>query len=314
MKSLWISLAVFVVLAAVVTYRSVLFVDQTQLVIVTEFGRPVATYRQAGLKFKLPYQSAIRIDRRLQIYDPRPSEFLAGEKKNINLDVFVCWKVKEPLRFLETVTDIPGAEARLHDIVWSELAAEVGKRPLEAIVSTDEATHRLEELVETVAAACRARVDSKDGYGIEIVDVGLKRISYPKEVRESVFQRMRAERARMASRYRAEGEEESLKIRAEADRQRTVTLADAKAESERIRGDAEAEATRIYAEAHSRDPRFYEVQRKLEAYKKFLDEKTTILLSADSDLLKYLTEAPEAEASTDFDRSLAESAADGSEP
>ncbi|HID78522.1 MAG TPA: protease modulator HflC [Planctomycetaceae bacterium] len=313
MKKTWMIVGVAVLLIAL--WRSVIFVDQTELVIVTQFGRPVATYREAGLRLKWPYQSAIRIDRRLQIYDPRPSEFLASEKKNINLDVFVCWRVQDPLRFLETVTDIPGAEARLHDIVWSELAAEVGKRPVDAIVSTDPQVHQLDELIHSVAAACASRARTQ--YGIDIVDVRLKRISYPAEVRESVFQRMRAERARMANRYRAEGEEESMKIRAEADKQRTVLLAQAQAESQRIRGDAEAEATRIYAQAHAQDPQFYRVQRTLEAYKRFLDEKTTVLLSADSELLRYLTREPaagEPPPGPPAAPSLAEHPSDGGEP
>ncbi len=141
--------------------------------------------------------------------------------------------------------------------------------------------------MDSVAGKCADR--SQSTYGIEIVDVRLKRISLPAQVRESVFQRMRAERGRMARRYRAEGAEEALKIRAAADKQRTIMLAEAYAEAEKTRGEAEAEAIRIYAEAHRQDPAFYELLRTLEAYKKFLDDKTTILLSADSELLKYLT-------------------------
>ncbi len=275
------------VVAAVALYRSVLFVDEAEMVIVTQFGRPVATYHEAGLQYKLPYQSVIRIDRRLQIYDPRPSEFLAKEKKNVDLDVFLCWRVVDPQRFLETVNDFVGAEARMHDIVWSELAAEVGRNEVEALVSTDPEVHRLDELVGTVAAKCARR--ARSAYGIEIVDVRLKRISYPSQVRESVFKRMRAERARIAGQYRAEGEEKALEIRAEADKTKTTILAEAKREADKIDGEAQAEATRIYTGAHQKDPQFYELLRTLEAYEKFLDEKTTVLLSADSDLLKFLT-------------------------
>lgn len=312
MKTKWVLLTVG--LLGLMIYRSVVFVDETQMVIVTQFGDPVTSYkvadlrfqrqlpwvkldwveaapRDAGLRFKLPYQSAIRIDRRLQIYDPRPSEFLAGEKKNVDLDVFVCWRVdgESPLRFLQTVSDFAGAEARIHDVVWSELAAEVGRNPLEALVSNDPEMHRLDDLVSTVAQRCDAR--TRASYGIEVVDMRLKRISLPAQVRDSVFQRMRSERKRIAEQYRAEGEEEAMKIRAAADKERTVTLAQAYAQGEKIRGQAEAEATRIYAEAHGKDPDFYELVRTLEAYRKFLDEKTTVLLSADSDLLKYLTGA-----------------------
>ncbi|NQT13112.1 MAG: protease modulator HflC [Planctomycetes bacterium] len=278
------------ILAAVAAYRSLVFVDEAETVIVTEFGDPIRTLndtkQQAGLHFKLPYQSAVRIDRRLQIYDPRTSEFLAKEKKNVDLDVFVCWRVGSPRLFLETVSDFAGAEALLHDIVWSELAAEVGRNEVEALVSEDPALHRLDELVAGVTEACRR--DAQTAYGIEIVDVRLKRIALPSQVRENVFDRMRAERARIAGQYRAEGEEKALEIRAEADKQYTVALAEADAEAEKTRGEAEAEAIRIYTEAHQKDPEFYELVRTLEAYEKFLDEKTTVLLSADSDLLKYL--------------------------
>ena len=285
MKRKWLVLVV--ALAALAAWRTLLFVDEAEFVIVTQFGRPVETLREAGLHLKLPYQSAIRIDKRLQIYDPRPSEFLTSEKKNVDLDVFVCWRVEEPLAFLENVTNATGAEARLHDIIWSELAAEVGRRTLDAIVSVEADAHSLDELVDAVTERCAERASGS--YGIRVVDVSLKRIALPQQVRDSVFQRMRAERTRMARRYRAEGEEEALKIRAEADKQRTVLLAQAYAEAETTRGAAEAEAIKTYAAAHQKDPAFYELLRTLEAYRKILDSKTTIVLSADSDLLKYLT-------------------------
>lgn len=289
MKSRW-WLALLVLLAAAAAYRSVLFVDETEFVIVTQFGRPVATLAEAGLHFKAPYQSALRIDRRLQIYNPQPSEFLAAEKKNVDLDVFVCWRVDDPQHFLETVNDLKGAESRIHDLIWSDLAAEVGRTPLEALVTTDAAGHRLDEVMSAVARRCGARV--AEDYGIRIVDVQIKRIGLPAQVRESVFERMRKERARMAEKYRSEGQAEAMKIRAAADKDRKVTLAKAEADAERIRGRAEAEATRIYTAAHQQDPAFFEFERTLETYRKILDEKTTVLLSADSELLKYLTRGP----------------------
>jgi len=285
-KHRW-SILTALVLLLIVAYRCVVSVDETETVIVTQFGRPVATLRDAGLHFKLPYRSVIPIARLLQIYDPRPSEFLTKEKKNVDLDVFVLWKVAEPRRFLETVGDFDGAEARMHDTVWSELAAEVGRSPIEALVSIDSNAHRLDELVATVTQRCAETASAS--YGIEIVDVRLKRIRLPTQVRDSVFQRMRTERARIARQYRAEGEEQALEIRATADKERTEILAKANAEAERTRGAAEAEATRVYAEAHGKDPQFYELVRKLDAYKTFLGEKATVVLSADSDLLEHLT-------------------------
>jgi membrane protease subunit HflC len=289
MKWRWLMLGMLV-LAGIAVYRSMVFVDETEFVIVTQFGRPVETLREAGLAMKLPYQSALRIDRRLQVYNPRPSEFLAAEKKNLNLDVFVCWRVQDPQHFLETVNDLPGAESRLHDMVWSELAAQVGRTPLEALVTIEPSSHRLEELILDVTKRCAQRAG--EDFGIEIVDIQIKRIGLPSQVRDSVFERMRKERARMAEKYRSEGQAEALKIRAAADKERTVTLAKAEADAERIRGRAEAEATRTYAAAHQKDPAFFELSRTLETYKKILDDKTTVLLSGDSELLKYLMRGP----------------------
>ena len=120
-------LALFVIILAV-AWRCLLFVDETQFVIVTQFGRPVRILNEAGLYFKPPYQSSLAIDRRMQVYNPRPAEFLTSEKKNIDLDVFVCWSVEDPQKFLETVNDLAGATSRIHDMVWSKLAAAVSQQ------------------------------------------------------------------------------------------------------------------------------------------------------------------------------------------
>ncbi len=281
----WLKVLVAAVVV-VAAYRSVVFVDETQWAIVTLFGRPLRTLEEAGLYFKMPYQSVLRVDKRLRVYDPRPSEFLAKEKKTVDLDVFVCWRVGDPQAFLERSVDYAGAEARLHDIVWAELRSEIGNNPLDALVSTDPTVHCLDDLMERVAARCAER--AREACGIEVVDVRLKRIAVPQQVRDSVFERMRAERARMARRYRAEGEKEAMTIKATADKERRVILAQAYNQAEKIRGEAEAKAIEVYAAAHKKDPEFYELLRTLEAYKKFLDEKTTLLLSADSELFKYL--------------------------
>jgi membrane protease subunit HflC len=282
----WKWLLMIIVLGAV-AWRCFLFVDETQFVIVTQFGRPVRTLTEPGLYVKQPYQSSLAIDRRIQIYNPRPAEFLTSEKKNVDLDVFACWRVEDPQRFLETVNDLAGAASRIHDVVWSNLAAAVSRSPLDSLVSIDPNAHQLEKLVDEVAAGCALDIHKK--YGIALVDLKVKRIGLPEQVRPSVFERMRKERARIAERYRSEGKEEALKVRAEADKQRTIILATANADAEILRGQAEAQATRVYSEAHQKDPRFYELMRTLEAYKKILDEKTTILLSGDSEFLKYLT-------------------------
>lgn len=215
-----------------------------------------------------------------------PSEFLTSEKKNVDLDVYVLWSVEDPQHFIETVNDPAGAESRIHDVVWSKLAAAVSRNSLDRLVTTEAKTHKLEQIVHDVESDCATDVAK---YGIKIVDVRIKRIGLPDQIRESVFERMRKERARIAQRYRSEGAEEAMKIRAAADKEKAVLLAAANAEAEIIRGKAEAEATRTYSEAHAKDPQFFELTRTLEAYKKILDEKTTVLLSGDSELLKYLS-------------------------
>ncbi len=281
-------IAILVLVVVTAAARSVVFVDEAEFVIVTQFERPVRTLREAGLHLKLPYQSAIRIDRRVQIFDPRPSEFLGSKKKNVDLDVFVCWRVDDPMKFHRSVVGgFFGAEGLLEDRVLSVLADEVGLRPREALVTTDRSAHELDAMMTKVTERCGQLAAAE--YGIEILDVKLKRITLPRQARESVFKRMRDERSRIASQYRAEGREEAMKIQAEADRKRTATLAAAYRAAEVTRGKAEAQATRIYADAHGKDPEFYELRRTLDAYKKLLDGKTTILLSADSDLFKYLT-------------------------
>ena len=177
---------------------------------------------------------------------------------------------------------------RLHDTIWAAAAAALGNTDLSALVSTTPEQVRLSEVMKGVTEQCRARAIEQ--YGIEIVDVRMKRLNLPAQNRESVFARMRAERERIAKQYRAEGEAEALRIRAEADRDKTRILSESYREAERIRGDGDAQSTRIYAAAYSRDPRFYKLVRTLEAYKKVIDPNTTAILSSDSEFLRLLTQ------------------------
>lgn len=282
------NLLVLAAVAALLVWRSFFALDQSEFGVVTEFGRHVATIREPGLHVKLPYQSVLRFDRRLQLYNPRPSEFLTKDPKNILLDIYVCWRVDDPLVFLQRATDKTGAEARLHDIVWAELAAEVGTRPLSDLVSDKPGEMAVAKIMAGVVGRCRER--ALPGLGVEIVDVRLKRLNLPEQNKQSVFDRMRAERDRIARQYRAEGEEEALKIRADADRQKAQILADAQKEAELKRGEAARKAIEIYAAAHGKDPEFFQFLRSIEAYRKLLNEKTTMVLSSDSELFRYLTD------------------------
>jgi len=283
-----ISIAALSLIALTLLLRTVFTVDETQYAIVTQFGRPVRTVAMAGLEAKWPWQSLLAFEKRLMVYNPRPSEFLTKDKKNVVVDSYVCWRIADPNRFLQTTGDLTGAEMRLHDTVWAAAAAALGNTELAALVSTKAEEVRVSEVMQRVTEQCRAR--ALDQYGIEVVDVRMKRLNLPTQNRESVFARMRAERERIAKQYRAEGEAEALKIRAEADREKARILSEAYREAERIRGDGDAQSTRIYAEAYSRDPKFYKLVRTLEAYKKVIDPNTTAILSSDSELLRLLTQ------------------------
>ena len=178
------------------------------------------------------------------------------------------------------------AEMRLHDIVWSGLSASLGTHDLDAIVSVDAASRRVTPMMDNlVQATDRAALAQ---YGIRVVDVRIKRLNLPEQNKQSVYARMRAERERIARQYRAEGEEQALRIRAEADRQREEILSTAYKEAERIKGEGDAESARVYGAAYSRNPRFYKLIRTLESYKKIFDDKTTAILSSDSELLRVL--------------------------
>ncbi len=273
-------------LALMVFYRCYLTVRETEFVLITQFGRPLYTIQDAGLHLKLPFQSATYFDRRLRIYNPRPSEFLTRDKKNLVIEPYVAWRIDDPQRFVESVGDPIAAEMRLHDIVWSGLAAALGNHDLESLIAPDPKQVQAAAMLDTLADATgRAALRQ---YGIRIVDVRIKRLNLPEANKQAVFARMRAERERIARQYRAEGEEQALAIRAGAERQREELLSAAYKDAEKIKGEGDAESTRTYSDAYSRNPRFYKLLRTLESYKKILDDKTTAILSSDSELLRVM--------------------------
>jgi membrane protease subunit HflC len=271
---------------ALLVWLTFFAVRETEFALITQFGKPVRTVTDAGLHVKWFFQSATYFDRRLRVYDPRPSEFLTRDKKNLVIESYVAWRIRDPKHFVETVGDPVSAEMRLHDIVWSGLSAVLGTHDLDSIVAPNAASVQAESFLDQLTAATGSSALSQ--YGIEIVDVRIKRLNLPEQNKQSVYARMRAERERIARQYRAEGEEQALRIRADADRQRDEILSAAYKEAERTRGEGDAAATRTYSQAYSRNPKFYKLVRTLESYKKILDDKTTAILSSDSELLKVL--------------------------
>ncbi|MFN0167085.1 MAG: protease modulator HflC [Bryobacteraceae bacterium] len=272
--------ALWLVWAAVFTVR------ETEFAFITQFGRPVGSVGEAGLHIKWPFQNVTYFDRRLRIYNPRPSEFLTRDKKNVVIENYVAWRIEDPQKFVEAVGDVGAAEMRLHDIIWSGLSATLGNHDLDALVGASadklQARQVLDRLSEDSDRAALRQ------YGIRVIDVRIKRLNFPEQNKQSVYARMRAERERIARQYRAEGEEQALGIRADADRQRDEILSVAYRQAEKTRGEGDAESTWVYGVAYSRNPRLYKFLRTLESYKKVLDDKTTAILSSDSELLKVL--------------------------
>ena len=277
-------LLVIIVLGLIVFFTTVFTVDERQQIVILQFGDPIRTITEPGLHFKLPvpFQNIVRFDDRLLEYDVSPEEVLSKDKKSLIVDNYVRWKITNPLVFLQTVQAIPTAITRMDDIIYSELRRELGTHNMTEII-----TETREEIMEKVTENSDIATDQ---YGIEVVDVRIKRVDLPKENEQSIYARMEAERNRQANKFRSEGDEEAQKIRASTEKDKTIILAVAYKESQEIRGLGEAQALEIYAKTFNKDVDFYEFLRTLETYKKVIDDKTTLVLPADSKLFKMLYE------------------------
>jgi membrane protease subunit HflC len=290
----FVIVATSVVLLAFLAVSTLVTVDETEYAIVTNFGDVAAVHGRepgtAGLHFKAPWQSVLRVDRRLRSYDPAPREVITADKRNLEVESYLVYRVADPLLFVRGAGSIEQAEARLGERASAALSDAIGRRDLAAMATIESARWALDEVSNetqrAIAPAARAEL------GIEVVDLGLRRFNHPLEVRPAVFELIRSERRQVAAKLRAEGEAQYTTITSQADRSRDAILAQAEAEAERIRGQAQAESTRLLNEAHGRDPRFYELLRTLESYGSILDPKATIVLSSASPLLKLLYRGP----------------------
>jgi membrane protease subunit HflC len=275
-------LALALPIITLIGLSSIFIVDETQQVVILQLGKPVKTVLEPGFNYKLPFpfQEKIVFDDRLLEYDSPPEAILSKDKKSLIVDNYVRWKIVDPLQFLKTVQAIPTAKSRMDDIVYSELRRELGTHDMVEII-----TENREEIMDVVTKASNSATLS---YGISVIDVRIRRVDLPSENEESIYARMEAERKRQANKFRSEGSEEAQKIRAATDRDKTIILANAYKEAERIRGEGDAKAVQIYAKSYSSDPKFYEFVRTLDAYKKVVDDNTTLVLPSNSKLFKLL--------------------------
>jgi len=297
--------------ALIVVAQSLYVVDVTEQVLITRFGDPQTVTTTPGIYLKAPFvDTALSFDKRVLRIDAPAVSMPDIDKQNMTIDSYARYRIVDPLQFFKTLQTENTARTRLGDIVTSSLRDEIARSSRTQIIGAErvldangvpvidedglpiiEASESRSELLENVFEASKARVQEGQ-FGVEMIDVRMKRADFSDRVQDAIYNRMRAERNRIATRFRSEGEEEDLKIRAQANKQREIILAEAERTGNEVRGRGEAEAIRILADALNQDPEFFAFRRSLESYQKFLNQRTTVILSSDADLFKFLQEPP----------------------
>jgi membrane protease subunit HflC len=262
----------------------VFVVDQRRFALVFALGEVKDVISTPGLHFKLPppFQNVVYLDKRILTLDtPDADRFITAEKKNILVDAFVKWRIVNPrLYYVSFTGDESRAKDRMSQIIKAALNDEITKRTVREVISGERA--KVMQAVRTKVANDAAQI------GVQIVDVRLKRVDYIEQINNSVYERMKAERTRVANELRSTGAAESEKIRADADRQRTVILAEAFRDAEKIKGEGDAKASQIYAEAFGKNPEFYKFYRSLEAYRSTFNKQSDVMvLDSNSEFFKY---------------------------
>jgi membrane protease subunit HflC len=265
---------------------SMFTVSETQKAILFRLGEIVRTDFTPGLHFKVPFVNNIRtFEARLMTLDIETERYLTSEKKNLLVDAFVKWRINDVARFYRSVAgDESQGALRLSQIIKDSLRSEFGKRTIQEVISGERS-----QIMDTVTAYANKQAHE---FGIEVVDVRLKRIDLPPDVSESVYRRMEAERSRVAKEFRSQGAESAERIRADADRRRTEILAEAYSEAEKARGAGDAQAADIYAKAYNKNKEFYAFYRSLESYRKtFNDKSDMVVVDPSSEFFKYFKHA-----------------------
>lgn len=282
-----VAIGIGLVVVILVLALAIFKVDVTEYAVITQFGNPVEVISQPGLRLKLPdpIQSVQRLDKRVQVYQADSLELLTLDKKSIAIDYYGTWKIVDPVLYMKTVKDKIGAEARLRDVFLSSLGIQFGKYNLDELVNVDIQKLKLDLMTDNAITQAKARAGE---YGIEVIDTQIRVLNFPESNKQSVYNRMKAEREQMAKKYRSEGSEEAAKIRANAEKEQKIILSEAYKKAQQVKGEGDAEAIRIYGEAFQKDPKFYEFIRTLETYEKTINGNTTLILPSTAEILKYL--------------------------
>lgn len=288
MNRILIGGAVTAVFLLVLINASLFTVNQTEQVLVTQFGQPIRVISEPGLHAKTPFiQTVISFDRRLLDFDSGGEEVILADQRRLIVDSFTRFRIADPLKFYQAVgANENGIRARLNSVVTSSLRRVLGNETLLNVLSTER---------PRITGLAKAQVaDEMRGFGVTIEDVRLRRADLPPENTQAILGRMKSERDRVASQARAEGQESSLRIRADADRDRTILLAEARATADKLRGDGERLAIKTYADAYQQDPAFYATYRTLQAYREAFgpNSQSRLVLTPDMDFMRLLREAP----------------------
>jgi len=278
-------LAGFAVVVLIVLYTVFFTVSQTEIGLLLQFGKPVTVIDHPGLHYKLPWQNVVIYDRRILDLEPPPEEVIASDQKRLVVDTYARFKITDPLLFYQSVDTELVADTRLASIISASLRRVIGNVELQAVISVQRAPI-MRQIRDEVNAQAK-------GFGIDVVDVRLRRADLPEENGQAVYERMKAERQREAAQYRAQGAQQGQQIRADADRQRIEIIADAQRQAQILRGQGDADSIKIYADAYGADPSFFAFYRSLQAYQTSLSgQGTTLVLSPDSEFFRYLEGGP----------------------
>jgi len=280
-RRLLIVVAVVLVVAGIVAMSALFIVDQTELALVMQFGQPVRVIRNPGLHVKLPFlQDVILYDNRLLDFEPPPEEVIVSDQKRLVVDTYTRYRITDPLLFYQTVNSEAAVRARLNAMVSGSLRRVLGNVTLSALLS-DQRPAIMHQIRDEVSAQGKS-------FGIDVVDVRIRRADLPEENSQAIFARMQSEREQQAAQYRAEGSEAAQTVRANAERERTVILAEAQRDAQKVRGDGDAQSIKIYADAFGQDKEFFAFWRSMQAYRDALTgHGTSFVLTPDSGFFRF---------------------------
>jgi membrane protease subunit HflC len=292
-RRLLIVIAAVLVVAGIVAMSALFIVDQTELALVMQFGQPVRVIRNPGLQVKAPFlQDVILYDNRLLDFEPPPEEVIVSDQKRLVVDTYTRYRITDPLLFYQTVNSEAAVRARLNAMVSGSLRRVLGNVTLSALLS-DQRPAIMHQIRDEVSAQGKS-------FGIDVVDVRIRRADLPEENSQAIFARMQSEREQQAAQYRAEGAEAAQTVRANAERERTVIIAEAQRDAQKVRGDGDAQSIRIYADAFGQDKEFFAFYRSMQAYRDALTgHGTSFVLTPDTGFFRFFensggTETPPA--------------------